>query len=309
MLTLVFSKDRALQLDACLASFFRQAQDGSAAEIVVLYAASSQRFSGQYAELEDFYGGRVRFVMEADFRSRVRESLRSQGHANPGLVSRLLQRLAGKQTYPPESSMGLEDCVLFLVDDTLFVRPFRLGDAQEALAAHHDALGVSLRLGANTILSYALRREQSLPKFVEAGYGFLKYSWTAADGDFAYPLEVSSSMYRLSMIAPLVRELRFSNPNTLESAMALQAGRLARDHPGMLCAGCSIAFSAPLNRVQRVFENRAGNDPQWSIERLAWEFDQGRRIDVTTLDGLVPSGAHEEVQLRFAPRRESHAVP
>ena len=93
----------------------------------------------------------------------------------------------------------------------------------------------------------------------------LKFRWPAADGDFAYPLELSSSLYRTSTAVNLFKRLRFSDPNTLESQMSLQARRVCPSNAVPALLGQSVAFSAPLNRVQNVYQNRVGGQEAFSI--------------------------------------------
>ncbi|MBL0176295.1 MAG: hypothetical protein IPP94_13675 [Ignavibacteria bacterium] len=82
--------------------------------------------------------------------------------------------------------------ILFVVDDTLFVRPFSLEGTARALASHAQALGFSLRLGRNTRYCYMSGEMQPLPRFRSAGPGCLLFRWDGARHDFKYPLEVSS---------------------------------------------------------------------------------------------------------------------
>jgi hypothetical protein len=129
--------------------------------------------------------------------------------------------------------------------------------------------------------------------------GTLKFEWVGADGDFAYPLELSSSLYPFGLIVGLIDRLAFSDPNTLESKMAAETRRLTRRWPALLCYPVSVAFCTPLNRVQEVYLNRAGDAESFSPERLADLFAQGRRINVRALDGFVPNACHQEVELVF----------
>ena len=43
----------------------------------------------------------------------------------------------------------------------------------------------------------------------------LKYDWTSAELDFAYPLEVSSSLYLLDVIAPILMACRSETQTNL----------------------------------------------------------------------------------------------
>jgi hypothetical protein len=298
---IVFSKDRALQLDACLSSFARQVTDADNVRMIIVYAASSARFFRQYQELASEQTMVAEFVFEQDFRKQLLGKLHAGSPEVAAAGGRTLVSWISRRRSMPQDRPS--DCILFLVDDGIFVRPLALAAAQEALHANPDALGFSLRLGRNTTHCYVLNRQQSLPVFQSAGPGMLKFQWTKADGDFGYPLEVSSSIYRVSTMASLVRTLPFSDPNTLESQLSLGAKHFRGSHPSMLCPETSVVFSAPLNRVQGVYENRAGDDPEWSTERLADRFEEGYRLDVGALEGFVPAACHQEVKLGFMKRR------
>lgn len=296
MLAVVFSKDRALQLDGCLESFWRHIQDAPLVRLHVLFAASGPRHHAQYLELARSAGNRAEFIPEAGFRRQVtsmlNETLTKAGNGGrPGPM----QRLAGLIREP---NRGDEfQGVLFLVDDCVFVRDVKLASAQAALGAHPEALGFSLRLGRNTTSCYVQNRMQTLPGFESAGAGFLKYRWEEADGDFGYPLEISSSLYRLTEIRALIRGMHFRDPNTFESQLSLKARQRSGRQPFMLCGELSSAFSIPLNRVQTVYPNRSGAAPDWSTESMAAKFDQGLRINTRALDGFIPTGVHQEVDL------------
>jgi hypothetical protein len=301
ILGLVFSKDRALQLEACLSSFARHVTDAEKVRLLVLYAASSPRFLRQYHELAGEPTLRAEFVHEQDFRAQLLGALHAASPQVSDVGGRTLIRRALRRQ--STAADGASNGLLFLVDDALFVRPFALGTAQQALLANPDALGFSLRLGRNTTQSYVLNRPQGPPLFHRVGPDLLSLDWTTADGDFGYPLEISSSMYRRSTMIRLIERVKFSDPNTLESQLALQAKRFIRRHPLLLCPEVSVAFSAPLNRVQDVYTNRSGERPEWSAERLGDRFDEGYRLDIGALDGFVPAACHQEVELSFMKRK------
>ncbi|HEY5984749.1 MAG TPA: hypothetical protein VIU38_14880 [Anaerolineales bacterium] len=308
LLSIVFSKNRALQLDACLASLYRHGFDASTMSITVLYKVTSPRFQRQYEELARAYEGKARFVPELSFRQQVIGLLGSEiaprfEKKPESAASRFLGKVSRR---PAQYSPG--DCVVFLVDDTIFVRAVTFGEAQTALSHNQDALGFSLRLGTNTSHTYVLERRQSLPRFRDAGGGLLKYEWVGADADFGYPFELSSSVYRLRTILNLVTGISFGNPNALESEMSLRARKYAGRQPAMLCLEKSVAFSTPLNRVQDVFNNRTGSESGFSVEALADRFDADQRIDVAALDGFVPTSCHQEVALTFAGGHKSNAA-
>lgn len=292
-----------MQLDATLRSFFLRCVDASATEIVVLFKASGAEHAVQYRQLQIEYAGRVRFVAETNFRRQVLQELIKVLPSKPwqylySFITRFGYYFARSLSYLPLKAKR-HNHVLFLVDDNIFIRDFSVHDLVSAMNEHPAALGFSLRLGENTIYCYALDKSQQLPAFQHVMKDIYIYTWPTADADFAYPIELSSSAYRVSEMLSLFASVPFRNPNTLESAIAGRARRFASSHPYLLCFRQSVAFCAPINRVQDVMRNRAGQDAQHSSEKLAELFASGKRIDVQRLFGFVPNACHQEVELSF----------
>ncbi len=297
ILGLIFSKNRAMQLDATLSSFLLHARDSYLARLVVIYDATSATHESQYALLQRQYGDLAGFVRETDFRRQLLDILKT---AHSGVAPRSRLPLSNGERNP--ARLDAQEYLLFLVDDAIFVRDFSLNSAVNALASQPQAIGFSMRLGRNTTHCYSLSRTQSSPDFRVLEDEAVAFNWTRADGDFAYPLEISSSMYSLSMILQLGNGLKFRNPNTLESALAAQARRLARQYPTLLCYERSVAFCAPVNRVQDVYKNRSGEAADLSVAKLSALFELGQRVNVRGLAGFVPSACHQEVVLTFEER-------
>ena len=280
VVAIVFSKDRPMQLEATLRSLLATCTDPSLLQVKVLYLATSDAMNRRYERVAAAFPG-VHLLPEKGFQETLLGALGDASH------------------------------VLFVVDDALFVRAWSLGGVLAALERNPESLGFSLRLGRNTTHCYPLDRAQALPAFEQDGE-VLAFDWTRAELDFGYPLEVSSSVYRVADIAPLLAGLRYKNPNELESRLDA-AKRTLPGRPRLLCHALSVAFCAPLNVVQHAFPNRAGNRGDHSPGRLAALFDAGLRIDVGALSGHVPSGCHEEIELPFTegdrPPRVSVIVP
>jgi len=264
----IFSKNRAMQLDATLRSLFLHGSGLTRMDVRVLYLASSPEHERQYQQLILAYPA-VTFIREVQFQKQLMTAI---------------------QGYP---------LLLFLVDDAIFVRQFPFSQIAGTLRQHPDALGFILGLGTNTSYSYTLNRVQELPAFQTVEHGFLKYRWAKAKHDFGYPLQVSASLYRADDLLPLLGSLSFANPNTLELGMARHAKQYRNSRPSLLIPPQTISFCAPMNRVQHVFPNRAGSQHAYPTDKLRELFDQGYRIDVAALSGFVPNAIHQEVALRF----------
>ncbi len=264
----IFSKDRPMQLDATLRSFYLHCQDHESIRLKVLYTTSNE-FQRELYESVIKEHSSVEFVRERDFREDLLALLSRSGY------------------------------VLFLVDDNIFVQDFNLADALHALKTHPDAIGFSLRLGENTVYCYPLDKEQRVPEFKSVHKNIIKYDWTIAEYDFGYPLETSSSIYRTDEILPLLKRLVFKNPNSLEAFMDPNKELLKQSHAYLVCFQKSVTFCAPINKVQNVCDNRAGGRQEYTAETLARLFKNGYRIDIFAYSNLIPNACHQEIDLRF----------
>jgi hypothetical protein len=262
----VFSKDRPLQLDGTLRSLQSHATDAEQLSIQVIWTASGRRQLELYRRLAAEHPG-AEWIEERDFKSQL---------------------IAATRGY---------EYVLFLVDDTIFVRPFSVASAAAGLAADPRVIGFSFRLGRNIDYCYSLRRPQTMPPWQARPDGAVSFRWVEADADFGYPIEVSSSLYRTDDILPLLERLQYRNPNTLEAALSRGARSFSTRRPILACPSTSVAFCAPVNVVQQVFPNRAGEQSPQTAQALAEAFRMGMRLDVEKLAGHVTNAPHEEIVL------------
>jgi hypothetical protein len=321
VLTLIFSLDRAMQLDATLRSFFLHCKDASLASLKVIYLATKPLLEQQYLSLSREYPD-VHFIKQGTFRENVLDIILT---TTPPPEKKWLYRLISET---PNRKLGADfmqriwsrillvsnapffhgtkpvfkdlEYIFFLVDDNLFVRDFHLSNVLESLQKHPDALGFSLRLGKNTNYSYMLKSEQIVPPFEDGGNGTLLYQWPSAQYDFNYPIEISSSIYRIWQIMPLLAAIPFHNPTSLEGEMASRSHWFTRKFPYLLCFETSVAFCNPINIVQTSAPgNRGGNTYYYSVNDLSEKFENGERVDVTAYNGFIPNGCHQEVPLHF----------
>lgn len=268
---IIFSKDRPLQLDACLRSLKLHCQDIDALAVHVLCKASTPAFGEAYRELIAATTWAI-FHPEQEFERDVRALLDGCEH------------------------------VLFVVDDTIFVRDFRVDDLLAALGEFPEAIGFSLRLGEHTVYCYPTASEQHVPRMTSLSVAerpwCRSWTWAHAEGDFGYPLEVSSSLYRADDVLRALRSDTFANPNALELALANAVHRFAEIRPVLLCAAPhSLAFSLPLNRVQTTHANRASESTALNAEALLEVWQRGARVNVAAYAAYTPRSCHEEAPL------------
>lgn len=280
--TIIFSKDRAMQLEACLSSLLNTCSDSWALDISVIYKATDDHMESQYNLLRLKYAT-IEFVKETSFYNDLVHSLKPFQH------------------------------ILFIVDDCVFRKAWSVVNIIQLLAEHTDALGFSLRLGLNTTFCFSLEREQDIPEYEEIcisnGSRILSIDWTSADADWGYPLEVSSSFFRSDDILRFINNVQgILNPNTLESYLSKNAYVFADTRPRLLCYSESAAFCIPFNLVQDRYFNRSVLNPTRSAVVLAWLFENGYRFDTSNLIRFVPNACHEDYDLPLKMLNASGAI-
>jgi len=320
---IVFSKDRALQLDATLRSFFSHCQDGREdVSVHVIYKNSNELHAHQYKELSRLHP-QVQFVQQKDFRwdliqilapsqinlverifHKLLAAIGSIGSSKNSRLEKVTRRfLDGPKIYALKLLLPKnKEFVLFLVDDNIFVRNFFLADVVDHLIKTPKAIGFSLRLGKNTNYCYAMHRQQALPGFEPLSQSILAYDWTTAELDFAYPLEVSSSVYIANMLTPLLMSIQFRNPNELEAKISSRRFVFKKRYPKLLCFDQSVTFCNPVNVVQNIYNNRAGENVGLSAGYLAELFAQGKQVSIDRFNGFIPNACHQEIELSFEDR-------
>ena len=255
----VFSKNRAMQLDACLRSIERLAPYRG--PIVVVYLATTAAFASGYQRLA--HGGRVRFVAQGvDFRGAVMSAL------------------------DPSS----EHTVFHTDDDVFFRRP----GAVPVLPP--DVAAFSLRLGENTTYCHTGDHAQRLPDAVSERGELLTWNWARSDADFSYPMSLDGHIFRTKLVLRMLAKARFANPNHLEEELHYRR-HLAP--PSMMSFRESCLVSIPANIVSTTHRNRAQASDATSPEALNARLLEGERIDLDAMDFSAIRGAHQDIPYAF----------
>lgn len=274
---IIFSKDRAAQLDALLRSIRERVEGWEKRSLwSVVFAASSPEFDEGYEIVRaEHRSGTLRFIDErsqsGDFRSIVTETMQRQHQAN-----------------------GAPWC-MFLVDDIIFKTQWALdgGKPMRRLKTDPRVLCLSLRMCPRYNVCYSENRPVKRPFMALFG----RWNWRKASGDWGYPMSLDGHVFRYNDIFPLVQQIEFKNPNTFEFALS-QNPIIAR--PLMTCYAESVVVNLPVNRVQHVYNNRAGEEYGLSAEELNASFLAGRRVNLAPIYALNENLAcHHELPLQL----------
>jgi len=265
---LVFSYHRPMQCDACLKSLKYHTLDYNYLDTFVLYKSDDEEFDYAYG-LSINENPEVKFIKESEFKENIKNIISNYEY------------------------------VIFLVDDNLFTHNFSVKEIEKLLKEYDKILGFSLRLGLNTHYSYPTAKEQVIPPHKVINKKILLWSWVNEELDFGYPIELSSSVYRIEDIYPILDNCNYHNPNELEYVMDFCKKYFQVTHPYMACYEKSVAFCAPVNRVNPNNGNRSGSKEEYSIENLLTKYENGVRIDVNKLVGFIPNACHQEIDFDF----------
>lgn len=213
----VFSKDRACQLELLLRSIGRHWPSLAGSPVQVLYAASSPDFARGYEEL-------------------------GRRYPNVELVP---QRLAFR-----DHVLDLVDprrpLTTFFVDDDVLVAPVP-ADCDELARIERDetVACLSLRLGRRIERCFTQKRATPAP------LGLPLWRWRDGDGDWGYPMSLDGHVFRTSEIRPLLERLSYFDPNSLEAELA----DAPLEAPFMSCFPEPRLLNVPANRVQETAPN------------------------------------------------------
>lgn len=262
---IVFSKDRAIQLHALLASFYELVNGD--AEVKILYTASTKEHRDAYNKLKRIFSKTaVSFKLEESFRADLCD---------------VLNNITTTKT-------------MFLVDDLLFKEPLDLG---EFIKYNTSYFVPSLRMGNHLTYSYTTRRKQPLPVFVNSSNtptNKLVWKWEDGELDWGYPLSVDGHLFDTLEIKTIINNLEFKAPNSLEESMQ-RYNPIFKTRYG-LAFKQSVIINVPNNKVQQENNNHAGS---LSTNFLLQKWQEGYQIDYKKLRHIRNISAHQEIDIEF----------
>jgi hypothetical protein len=266
---IIFSKDRAAQLDLLLRSMKRMFPEShKSRDIHVLYTYSDEAFGAGYVRT---------ITMHPDIH---------YAYENKGKFKEDLLKLISKDRY----------FTMFFVDDNVFKNPFNIGCEEVKEFVHREDIAcVSLRLCPRIDYCYTMNVPMAVPTFPESNR--LIWTWSqASPGDWSYPMSLDGHLFKTKEILPLLNLLNYSNPNTLEGNLANSPFNI----PRMICFEDSKIFNIPANKVQNVNGNRHGN---YSATDINEQFMRGKRFSLEKIlnnpAAIKNTSCHQDIPLEW----------
>lgn len=281
--TIIFSKDRPLQLDLTLKSLIQNWPINN--KIVVIYKGTTPEYESSYKVLEKDYNF-VGFYNEYNYNN----------DNNDGYGFKWL----------------LEDCIhdsgpylMFLTDDNIFYRKAKTTEVDLNFLFSGDTACLSLRLGINITHRDGYVSKQ--PDFERLGWNHLLWNrmTTLAQDYFNYPLSVDGHVFKKDTIKEIIYNLSNyatydgknqmpSNPNKFEQILQ----RYFFEVPAfMVCELYSCVVNSPNNRVQNTIPNLYGQKYPYDPSYLLSLFNEGFRIKLEDLDFSNIVCPHQEINI------------
>ena len=243
--SILFSKDRALQLHAFLGSYVDNVSNRGTMH--VLFKASTKRHEQSYDELKVMFSGEnVIFHAETDFRSQ--------------LVGLCEDSPAGK--------------IMFYVDDMIFTHQL---DYDAVRLVDSSRYILSLTRGKDLTYSLVYQKPLSLPAFYDKVHGFECFRWDETEefSDWSFPLGVSGYLFGRQETLAMLKTIEFRAPNSLEAGLQnflpFFRGRFG------LCTDRAVCTCVPANLVQSEWSNlHLGT---FTVDELLSVWEQGNMID------------------------------
>jgi len=264
--TLIFSKNRACQLNLLLKSIQQNLPNFDLEDVCVLYTATTSRFFAGYEILEDSFP-EVNFILQYDFEENTRAILHD---AN--------------------------EYVCFFVDDNIIYRQSSLSPVMVSdFMSKVPVCCISLRLGTNTTIQDQYHQVPAiLPRTFFREGEFLVWDWSNCPphGNFGYPFSVDGHIYKTTTVMDGLT-FDFDTPNAFE-------GRYDVKHfeNFMACIEHSILVNNPLNLVGSS-NNNAGKFYGHTLEELNNKFLNYYTIDLNSIMETNVIGCHQEIPMEF----------
>lgn len=242
--SIVFSKDRAMQLHAFLLSYIERVDNRK--RMYILYKCSNERHHKSYEQLKEiFIKEDFVFVEEIQFREQ--------------LIEILEQSEAGK--------------ILFYVDDMIFTHKINY-EIFENIDTTSSVLALSR--GKDFDYSTVLLKPLIQPPFTKLKSNLEQFNWNFSDvySDWTYPLGVSAYMYGKIEITAMLKAISFKAPNSLEHAM--QVFLINFNNRYGLCMEFATCVCVHANLVQTEGKNPVLGT--FSIDQLLNLWESGKRI-------------------------------
>ena len=261
---IIFSKDRAAQLDLLLRSLILFPVNN----IYVLCKSSNHDFRQGYVELKKNWST-VDFMPEYDFKHDILDTLNYMNTDN----------------------------ILSLSDDCCFIKTVDMTNILKDFNKNVWGINLHLSESYNGLTEYTGSKKATLPSYTQ-DYDYMTWNWTENinNSTWGYPAGVEGNIVRRKDYIDILKDGKFTQPNEMEGWLSRNKNKLP---PEMMCFMDYHLINIPVNRVQDVVQNKFGLKHNITAEELNNKFLQGYRISTDNIYGLEVNNFYKEINFEF----------
>ena len=256
--SIVFSKDRAIQLHAFLESYIVMVRN--LGTMFILYKTTSPEHSQSYQDLKKiFQNYDFIFIEETNFKNQLNDICKNS-----------TAKLLG-----------------FFVDDMIFTQEI----SYDNILKYDPFIYIMcLSRGCDFDYSQVLDKPLPLPKFIKIDEDLYEFRWNYVDefNDWTYPLGVSGYFYHRNEIISMFNLLDYKSPNSLEGAMQLFLP-FYKVRKG-LCMSKIACCCVPANIVQEECLNPITGHA--TIQELLDKWNNNLKIDISMFKDVGVKGTN-----------------
>lgn len=282
-LAVIFSKDRAAQLDLLLRSMKKHCPGSF--KTVVLFTHSNYNHKNGYDKVtrrhrNNYYEKDVQFVKEENFKQDFLQIL-------------------GEHLPTPTNNSTRSRCVGLFTDDSVFYRDFSINDEEMAeFLIYNSVMSFSTRLGSNILYQNHWETTPVTPvrktpfQFNNGSKGFIWRVSEASHGeDFGRPISMDGNIHYLEDYVELLESNKWECVRTLDAIQPRDSNVLSSAFDE------SVLVNIPANLVYNGKADNYGKYHGYSQDELNNWWLQGNYVDLDNLvSGRVVS-SHQEFDL------------
>lgn len=264
---LIFSKDRACQLDLLLRSIHDNFAELSC--IYILYTASNYDFNTGYELLIKKFP-KLNWVRETDLVADIKNIITS----------------------------FKEEFSLTLVDDEVVIRNQPIQPMLDIMHSDNSIHCASLRVGRNINFTYSSDIASPPPDFEIFPNGILKWDWRECRGDdWNFIACINSQIYRTKILQELIVDNDFTSVNNIENAIL----RKTKSFPdGMICFDWPKTINIANNLVQCDYYSKNRGTHEYAPLTLNAKFLSGYEIETGNIYGYITNSAIVEIDYSWS---------
>ena len=251
---IIFSFNRAMQLDALLDSIEKCISKDLCERVTVIYNTSSVEYEKGYAILKERYD--CQFLKELQVSYKLYPL---PCYLRPFNWRKLIRNPKARRQKTNFRELTLQclsdsdaELTMFLTDDSIFIQPVNLRkEWMEVVNSNAKSTQLSLRLGNGYDIMPTKRNEEN-------DLVSWHYSDNRVNTSWGYRFSVDAHLYQTKQLESILRKCVFTNPTFLEGFVQDYATRHNLWNNGYsLKKPCILSY--PLNMVQTIDRNESQN--------------------------------------------------